>query len=1392
MLDNHQNNSALPSFSKLCIAVYLFIVGAMAAPAQDARGQSFPYSFKYLTVDEGLSHTDVNDIVQDGKGYIWVATNFGLDRNDGYAMRKFYNRNRPLHNAFKNRIIRLFPDKKGVIWLSTEDGLQSFDPAVEKYTDYTVGRTGKSLVSWKHYKTDTDLLYIFADYQVSLYRVSGNILEKQALSVPPDVHFSDMEADRHGVLYFASNKGIWRLDGERKLTRVLVPGLPNDVKALFFDLKNNLLAASGKSAFLIDGKNPARIKTQFTCEGCANIRGIAAGTTGDYWLNTGSSLTRLSADFHLVQKIDQDETPRGLNSNAVSRVFIDRSDCLWVGTAGGGLNYCDLNQKRFYTIRHEPGDEQSITGNYIRAIIEDGDNLWIGTDAHGLNLLERKSGRVVARYGTGSQGTMLTNNSITALNFDRDDNLWIGTSGGIQVLRRDRKTLWKPDGSEKFPTYSIVTLATDYFGNIWFGNLEHLGVIWKDAAGKYQVKEYPEGNFILAEQQKPELLVGSRQGLKHMTIDAQGNILKQDLYRASDKPNSLSSDYTAVIKKQNDSTYWVGTIGGGLNRLTVRKSDHSFHFAHFGEKDGVFNDVEGIEVDNQGGVWLAGNGLLRLAPNTDKVTRYDKDDGLQGNSFKIRSSFASKDGTLYFGGINGLNYFHPGQIRTNAIEARPALTGILINNRRPEYRDAKNVGNVIDHAAGYGEDLTLNYLQNNFVVTFSAMHFANPLKCRYRYKLIGFDQQWNYTDGGNPGAVYSNLNYGQYKFIVEATNSDGTWSTHPATTLITITPPWWKSDLAKFIYALLLISMLAGIYIYQARWYRLKREVEVRAIAEQKREEIHRQREELYQQQLLFFTNISHEFRTPLSLILGPLEALISQNSNTVLDHSYQLMHRNAKRLINLISELMNFKKVSDSLIKLQVAPVTISQFCQQLVDEFQLVAFGKSITLTLVDHAQKSTYWPLTGLFDVQVLEKILLNLLNNSFKFTEPGGEITLEIFTDINKFKPSFEQGFELLHETHRADKYLYFRIADTGVGIPSDTISRIFERYYRISRDHMGSGVGLALVKSLTQLHKGDIYVYSEHYKGTEIIIGIPLGEQNWTQAERAPSKSEPHVRLEAIDNSTLLPIADPTHAQQKPSPSTRKRILLVDDNAELRIFLKQKLEKQYFVYEASDGDAAMKLAADKIPDLIISDIMMPGISGIDLCRQVKERFETSHIPFIILSAKDALDSKIEGMESGADFYFAKPLSVDLLMLTVNNIFDQREKLQQKFTNNYLSQATELVHSEKDKAFFESLLKVIEDHMQEPELDVDFLCKNLYVSRTKLYQKIKSITDQSVGDFIRTIRLKKAIEIMTHEDIALNKVVERVGLQSSSNFSRVFKKEYGKSPLQFMQALKRNES
>ncbi|MEX8547866.1 MAG: response regulator [Mucilaginibacter sp.] len=1377
--------------------LFIFIVSGTV------YGQSFPYKFNYLTVDEGLSHTDANDIAQDKQGFIWVATYFGLDRYDGYTIKQYYNNNAPLNNAFKNRIVCIYPDETGMVWLGTEDGLQCFNSRLEKYIDFKDLKKEENLRFDKLFKPAGNLLYGLTGGQVKLYLIKGNSIEEQRLKVPLGVQFSDMVADQKGVLYLSSNKGLWTIDQNRNFKPISLSNITGqNLSLVYFDHQNNLLTAAGNTLFLINKKQLPKISTKnpnltvakrFTCVGYPYIKDIAASNQSDYWINTGSDLLKLDSNLNFVQTVNNKSSQGSLNSNSLSKVFIDRSQCLWICTFGGGVNYCDLNQKLFYTLQHNPETSNSLAGNHIRSVLEDGENLWIGTTANGLNLYNLKTQKFTY-FNTYNSPVKLKNDAITSLTFDNDHNLWIGSSAGIELLKPGRKELWKPPGYNLFPAYAIETLVKDCFGNIWFGNhTNKFGVIWKDKLNGYHVKYYGEGYFILADKTKPQLFISSTHGLKRAIIDAQGNISQTFYYRASSKPNSLSSDYTYPICKQDDSTYWVGTIGGGLNHLVLGSKDNSYRIKSYTSSYGVFNDVESMELDNAGNIWIGGNGLEYFDPRTEKLIKYDKNDGLQGNSFKVGASYKGADGRLYFGGINGLNYFYPNQIKANGIDARPVLTDILIDNLKPHYGQPDSTENFIDEALNYSKTLKLSYLQNNFVVFFSAMHFANPLKCRYRYKLIGFDKGWKYTDGKKPSAAYSNLDYNNYKFVVEATNNDGMWGKSTAETTIIITAPWWKSTLAKAVYLLLFFAGLLLIYLYQARWHRLKREIEVRGVEEEKREEMHRQREELYQQQLQFFTNISHEFRTPLTLILGPLESLINGNKNPVLDNSYQLMFRNVKRLINLINELMNFKKVADSAIKLQVQQLAISVFCKNIYLEFQNFALRKDIKLQFIDHTQTDSGQSMSNFFDAQILEKILFNLLNNALKYTNAGGQVTLELFFDPNYFKPSFSNEFHLPNEQFRADKYIYILVSDTGIGISKDSISSIFNRYYQIGKNHLGSGVGLALVKSLTQLHKGNISVYSDRNKGTELLVALPWGEENYTANETLTPESEPNASQLELSDIAIIPPAIYKAEDGQPVPEkTSKHILLVDDNQELRIFLRQSLEKFYCIDEAENGESALAIATNKIPDLIISDVMMPGMNGIELCRLLKEKFETSHIPFVILSAKDALDTKLEGMESGADYYFAKPLSIDLLLLTIHNILQQGEKLKLKYTKDYLADATELVHSEKDKEFMNKLLKNIEDNIQNPDLDVDFLCNQLNISRTKLYQKIKSISDQSIGDFIKTIRLKKAIQIMTHEDVAFNEVAFRIGLQSHAYFSRVFKKEFGKSPSEFMQTLKRNST
>jgi len=1380
----------------ICVLISVFIMDHA-----NAQLQNYPYKIKYLTVDEGLSHTDANDIAQDKQGFIWVATYFGLDRYDGYTIKKYYNSTEPFNNAYNNRLQSIFPDDEGNIWICSEGGLQRFDVRLEKYINYKF--SGKILNNLsKLYKPAGNKIFALVGNQFKTFVIHGDRLTEQKSNVLNQMGCTDFVVDQNRNIYLATDKGLWILNSTGKLTRLYLdqPQQQNIIR-ISFDNDGNLLLATVNSAYIVHqlnlpySNNNIRLKIvkQFIYANHGPIKNILQDKNSFYWINDGANLLKLDNSFHLLQVINGTnlQQGQGLNSNSLSKIFIDRSQCLWICTFGGGVNYFDLNAKPFYTLQHNPDSANSLSGNYIRSVLEDGHYLWLGTTANGLNRYDFISHNF-QHYNTYDSRVRLKSNTITALLLDNDHNLWIGNSGGIEIMKPDGLELFRPKGYEQFPTYILDTFAKDCFGNIWFGNhTNRFGVIWKDQNDYYHVKYYGEGFFILADPKKPQLFVSSTHGLKRLIIDHEGNILSASVYEAALKPGAISSNYTYPIVKENDSTYWIGTIGGGLNRLSLAADGSSF-FKTYASKYGIFNDVESLEIDSAGNIWMGGNGLDYFNPRSMKLIRYDKNDGLQGNSFKVASSYKGASGRLYFGGINGLNYFYPEQIHSNKIPAVPVITDLLINNEEPEIGGPDSGKNRIKNSVSFCHRLQINYLQNNFELFFSSMHFANPLKCKYRYKLIGFDQDWKYTDGKNPSAAYNNMDYKQYTFTVQATNNDGIWSLQSAQMQIVIAPPWWKSVTAKVIYVILFLALLIGIYIYQARWYKLKQKIEVQKINEEKREEMHKQREDFFQQQLAFFTNISHEFRTPLTLILGPLENLIHQNRDTSLDRSYQLMLRNTKRLLNLITELMNFKKVADSVIKLQVQPLNIVSFSENLVNEFANIAVSKDIAFKFLNNVSPNNNAEFTGFFDIQVLEKILFNLLNNSFKYTAVNGQIVFEIFLDMNEFRPAYETEFKLLNTNYRTDEYLYFRIADSGIGISLESITRIFDRYYRISKNHLGSGVGLSLVKSLTELHKGNIYVYSERHKGTEIIIGIPWQKKDYSNSEIRKSAKDDEFQLEPIDNSIFTPFPDHPDTVAPLGVQINKHILIVDDNQELRSFLKESFDKQYHIYEAEDGIKGFAVASEKIPDLIISDVMMPGMSGIEFCKLIKDTFETRHIPFIILSAKDALDTKIEGMESGADFYFAKPLSIELLALTVHNIFEQREMLKQRYTQNYLSEATDLVHSEEDKDFFDKLIKIVENNIQNQDLDVDFLCKHLFVSRTKLYQKIKSISDQSVGEFIRTIRLKKSIYIMTHESISMNEVADRVGLQTISNFSRVFKKEYGKSPMQFLQSLKSNVS
>lgn len=1381
------------------IKIFLVLILLMTGPAY---GQQNPLKFSYLTVDDGLSHTDVKDVLQDKRGFIWIATLYGLDRFDGHVIKRFYNTTVPKNYAFKNRIRSMCLDDNGRIWLGSEDGIQYFDPKTERYINmeslhHRIGK--RNYVRLIYLKSGH--LATLGENRFRLYKINRGQLSDVALKYSPDVNFTDMAIDKNGLIWLSGSNGVWVLDRKLTLIRYIdpvnSPVVLNDLLKIAINRNNQILVVKGTtillSGLMTDDYEsqsvgmPYKKPKQILLSGCSVINDIIQDKNFNYWVSTDAGLYLLDTSLEIKQIITNKSFINSINTNFLNNLFIDRSECLWVCTFGGGIDYCDLNQKHFYAFQHNPENPNTLSGNHIRSILEEsGKNLWIGTNSNGLNSYNFRT-KKFTQFNNRDTAPRLISNEIDALEIDDDHNLWIGTDKGIQVLNSDRTAVFKPAGFEKFPTHSVASLAKDCFGNIWFGSYYNgFGFITHDQFRRYKVsyKGTGSGYYIYADKNKPEILISSINGLIRLKIDSAGNVLQSFHYGVTNGATSLSSDYIFPIRRGGKSSYWVGTIGGGLNLLKLSPDD-KYGVEIFDHSFGVFNDVEAMELDNRGNVWMGGNGLERFDPVTKKLIRYDKNDGLQSNSFKVGASFKGQDGRLYFGGINGLNFFYPDSIKNNPIPARPTFTDLIVNNEKVSVGEDEKKIQVLDAALPYKNELELNYKQNNFVVSFSAMHYANSAKCQYRYKLVGFDKDWNYTSGERPSAAYTNLDYRSYELILEASNNDGLWSKQRAEMTIAVLAPWWKSDAAKAIYFIIIISVLAGIYVYQARWYRLKNELVVRGVEERKREEMHLQQEELYRQQLQFFANISHEFRTPLTLILGPLESLIAELKEKTFEHRFQIMHRNAKRLINLINELINFRKVADKAVQLGVSKVAINEFVQTLYDEFHQLADHNQIEFTIELPDQS-----IDAFIDHQVVEKIMFNLLNNAFKYTQAGGKVTLETFTAPDQIKPKFSPEYKYSYHP-RADKYIYFRVSDTGVGISSESIGHVFDRYYRVNNNHIGSGIGLALVKSLIELHHGDIWVYSERNKGTEIFVAFPSELKGYKDTEIYNGSAESNsAQLESVDKNVERNVAVSTGAEPEDTlvkTPKSEHILIVEDNDELRAFLKEVLEKKYTIYEAVNGKEGLDLAISSNPDLIISDVMMPVMNGVDFCRRVRETFETSHIPFLFLSAKDALEAQLEGMESGADFYISKPVSIDLLTLTIANLFEQNRKLKLKYTEDYYAEASELVHSEKDREFIDKLIKVIDEHVADFNLDVDFICDKMNTSRSALYKKIKSISGQSINEFIRTIRLKKAAYILTHEDITQNELVDRIGIQSVSYFQKAFRKEFGKTPTQFLQDL-----
>lgn len=1325
--------------------------------------------FKHIGIDAGLSNSTIECIFQDHRGFLWFGTRDGLNKYDGEQITIFKSSRDPA-SLSDNFIRHIYEDKNKKLWIGTSNGLNRFDPETNNFRRYKTGSAAAGKSSGSNNVTAIE------EHATGLWiATSGGLLELRNEKTTTFRHFkhhtNDLHTDRKGNLWIATDSGLYKFD-KKSSAFMKIPGLSN-----------------------------------------YTLRVIAESADGTLWLGTEEQgMIAYQPSSHSI-KIYRHElkNSNSLGSDLVRAIIVDQKNNLWIGSVNGGLDHFNPQTNTFKNYQNEPGNASSLSQRTVSALFQDKqDNLWVGTHRGGINLYTPGSERFRLVQQELNKNS-LSYNDVKAFYEDQDENLWIGTDGGglnfyHKASQRFTHYKFDPFRQESLGSNAVLNITEDRFKQLWIGT-------W---AGGLNLVDRQSGTFrrFLNNPADPSSI--SSNYVQKTFEDSKGNLWVGTYYgglnlmdRGSKKFSRLiqgagntqiSGKNIISINEDQHQNLWIGTDDGGLNcyNLNTKRFTHYFlneekrpdlrvifidskkrlwigqsglyffnpaknSFSMYTTRAGLSTDfIKGITEDDRGNFWIStSRGLTRFNPETLRASSYNKADGLQGLEFEANAFLKTRKGEMFFGGVNGFNSFYPNEIKTNRFIPPVYITEFQIFNNRmlPGVKDSP-----LDKDISFSNDIALSYQQSTFSFSFAGLNYTAPENNKYAYKLEGFDKDWNYA-GNTKKAFYTNLDPGDYVFRVKASNNDNNWNAAGTAVRIHISPPFWATWWFRLIIAVLLTGIAYALLSF-------KRRMELRALEEQQREEMH-------QIQLQFFTNISHEFRTPLSLILGPIDRLLKEDSKAAFLSYYKTIHRNANRLLSLINELMDFRKIESGALQLKVIQGNINLFIDEVAEEFAEMAEEKHINFIVKNTVQPADTW-----FDRNVIEKIILNLINNSLKYTKQGGEVVLEILDNLDNYQPLFENQLHI-KSNYQGKRYVYIRVADNGIGISKESISHLFERYYRITETHLGSGVGLAFVKSLTMLHKGLIHVSSERHQGTEIIIGLPCDKEAFKPEELwGQSNEQGGTRLESISYKSdfALPVA-PVSVPEIPALS--KHILIVDDNEELRSFLKDTLSASYHISEAADGYAGLLKAKEEFPDLVISDVMMPGMTGTELCKALKEDLETSHIPFLMLTAKNSIEAEIEGAASGADLYFSKPINISLLQINIKNIFEQRQKLKDHYSKDHQTELIDLVHSTKDREFMEKLLSIVNDHLINPEMDIEFLCSEIGMSRTKLYQKIKTITGQSIGEFIRSIRLRKAVEIMTREDVLLTEVMYRVGIQTQSYFSKAFKKEFGKTPSQYLQ-------
>jgi len=1104
-----------------------------------------------------------------------------------------------------------------------------------------------------------------------------------------------------------------------------------------------------------------------------------------------------------------------------ANMFMDVSGNYWLPTAGTGLVTFSLKKIKFPVIKSLPNHPNSLSGNGIWGIYEDNKGLlWVGVKNSGLNIVDLKTG-LVFKYLSNSNPEFSKSNLITSFYQVLDNEYWLGSiplkrflfnskTHALQLLNQ-----FKQDNNDLTSLLGWVTtnIFKDSKGDIWISTFDGLNLYQKpDKNNPFgSFKHYLKGDknataiandqiWHTMEDSKGRLWISTGDGLSCMNAE---RTRTTNYFHNPQTQLSLTSSNVKYTMQDTKGRIWIATEGGGLTRFVENEN----RFVDYNKSTGFpSNNIYAIFEDHSGNLWMSStDGIIRFTPETNQTYTFTAEDGVQSKQFMAGAFFQNPvTGKIYFGGDNGINHFNPDSIKLSTFVPNIVFESLKILNHEIDVKKEYNGNVFLSRALSNTDKLILSYKENVFSIEFAALDYTAANTIRYRYMLESANENWIETDADNKTLNYTNLAPGSYKLKVRSTNADGVWCDNTKTLIIIVTPPWWESWWFRSIMIILISTGIIAFLRFRINFLKnrnieleenvRKRTAELQnanALLEEKNEKINNQNQEIKvnqteiikqaehlhlvdQQKLQFLTNISHEFRTPLTLILGPTEKLIDQENNLPAPEKvslYKMIQRNSFRLLRLVNQVLDISKVESGEMKLQITKGDLMKHIKPICDSFSFVSERKSVTFNFSGNTDS-----IIAYFDADKVEKIIYNLLSNAYKFTNTGGQIDVKVEARFNG--QSAAEASEVV-----------ISIKDNGIGIPEDQIKHIFDRFYQVkSKVVKGTGIGLALTRDLIELHKGSIEVNSVLNQSTCFTVILPLSKEAYLNEEIETEHENPEVDM--LNMALLQSHEQDDETEELTKILTDKKsklpiILIVEDNFEMRNFLTIELSNEYQIIEASDGEKGIELALDKIPDLIISDLMMPIVDGLTLCNTLKKDKHTSHIPIIILTAKGTEESRAEGYETGADSYISKPFQTQVLKTRIRNLLQIRKTLRQRFSSEISIEPKDIVFNAADEHLLNKAIEIIEQNSKDENFNVEKLAVELGIHRVQLSRKFLALTNENVSDFIRITRLKKAAKLLLSRKFSISEVCYQVGFKDPAHFTRIFSKQFNITPSKYIE-------